>query len=83
MKTGKSQGPYKNPLCRVTMEPALEAEAALWTEEQCVEQAKLLERFARQLRMRARIMKIDRRRAYAKRPTPVLKVLPIRALRRN
>lgn len=65
------------------MEPALEAEAALWTESQCMAEAKLMERFARQLKMRAKIMRIDRLRACAPKPAPVLRPLPLTVLRRN
>ena len=78
-----TKGRYKNPLCRVTMEPALEAEAALWTERQCLEEARLMERYARQLRMRAKIMRIDRLRALERKAVPSLKVLPLRILVRN
>lgn len=83
MRTTNYSAKYRNPVCRVTMEPALEAEAALWTEQQCLAEAKLMERYARQLRMRAKIMKIDRLRASAPRAVPALKALPLRVLCRN
>jgi hypothetical protein len=50
---------YEKPMCRVTMEAALEAEAALWTEHQCLAEVKLMERYTRR-RMHAKIIRIDR-----------------------
>ncbi len=46
---------------RITLEPALEQEAALWTPEKDLEMAKMFERWARQLRVRAKIVFLDRR----------------------
>jgi len=73
----------KKWLCRVTLEPELEAEAALWTAQQCRESAEKFKRWGRQLEVKAAILESDLKRAYSTRPTPSLKALPLRVLRRN
>lgn len=64
---------------RVTLEPELEEEAALLTPTQRILLAKKLERWARQLRVSAFIM----RRDAAPKPRPYLKALSRRKLALN
>jgi hypothetical protein len=44
---------------RVTLEPQLEERAALWTPAKRVHMARIFERWARQLRVSARIISVD------------------------
>jgi hypothetical protein len=60
---------------RVTLEPELEQIAALWGPLHRLEMAAKLERWARQLRVSARITLRDRARTS---PKPVLRPLPAR-----
>jgi hypothetical protein len=65
--------------CRVTLEPSLQAQAALWSPAKRIEMARKLERWARQLIISAAILQAD-----SAPPTPPrLKRLPIRKLRLN
>ena len=76
-------GGHKNPICRVTLSPKLEAEAGLWTISEVEAALNEMEQWTHQLRVKLTIMKSDRRRAYAPRPTPSLKALPLHCLVRN
>jgi len=67
------------PRPRVRLEPELEREVALFNPAQRVELARKFERWARQLRVSAFIL---RRAAEPRRPA-VLKVLPLRKLALN
>jgi len=62
--------------CPVTLEPELEEEAALLTAAQRIELARKFDRWSRQLRVSAFILK----RVYAPKPRPSLKVLTRRRL---
>jgi len=79
----RKSGRYKNPLCRVTLSPELEEEAGLWTIQQTEQALRDLEKITRQLRVKLAIMKVDRRRVYAARPTPALKLLKPHVLAQN
>lgn len=73
----------QSKLCRVALEPRLEAIAGMLPARDRRELAREFKRWARQLDISASIMESDHRRAYEKRPTPPLKRLPLRVLLRN
>jgi len=64
---------------RITLEPALEEISALWTEEKSLQMACVYERWARQLRVKVRIIEADR----PKRRPSRMRRLPERRLRLN
>lgn len=73
----------KSEICRVTLEPQLEAIAGLLPASARRKLALDFKKWAHQLEVSAAIMERDRRRAYGPRPTPTLKNLPLRVLVRN
>jgi len=64
---------------RVTLEPALEQISALWTEQKALQMACVYERWARQLRIKVRIIRSDRER----RPRSPMRLLAKRRLKLN
>lgn len=66
----------KNQLCRVTLEPELEAVAALWPAQKRVEMGRKFARWGRQLKLSGKIMQIDARGRDVR--PPVLKFLALR-----
>jgi hypothetical protein len=76
---GKESAAAMKPCPRVTLEPELECEVGLFTPPERLELARKFERWARQLRVSAFIL---RRAQEPKRPA-VLKVLPRRKLALN
>ena len=64
---------------RVTLEPVLEVEACLMTAAKRRALARTFERWARQLRVSAKILEVDE----APRPRPSLRALPRRRLSLN
>jgi hypothetical protein len=73
---GKITPMNKKTYCPVTLEPELEEEAALLTPVQRLDLARKFERWSRQLRVSAVILK----RVYGPKPQPSLKVLTRRRL---
>jgi hypothetical protein len=69
----------EKPYCPVTLEPELEEDAALWTPAQRLAAARKFERWARQLRVSAFILK----RLSEPKPTPCLRVVSRRVLLKN